>query len=113
VVVVGAGNSAGQAVLSLAGAGARVASAVRGGSLADRMSAYLVERVERHPLVDVRLRAQVTALHEDGGLLAAVTLTDAAATGPDLLAGGRRPDGRGSSATRSRSRRAPPALRGG
>lgn len=78
VVVVGAGNSAGQAVLNLAGAGARVTMAVRGGSLAERMSAYLVARIAQHPLVDVRLHTQVTALHERGGLLAAVTLADAA-----------------------------------
>ena len=78
VVVVGAGNSAGQAVLNLAAAGARVTMAVRGDSLADRMSAYLVERIARHPLIDVRLRTQVTALDEKEGLLAAVELTDAA-----------------------------------
>lgn len=41
------------------------------------MSAYLVERVERHPLVDVRLRSQVTELHDDRDRLAGVTLTDA------------------------------------
>ncbi|HEU5362321.1 MAG TPA: NAD(P)/FAD-dependent oxidoreductase [Gaiellaceae bacterium] len=78
VVVVGAGNSAGQAVMNLAAAGARVTMAVRGGSLAEKMSAYLVERIERHPLVEVRLRTQVTALDDAGGRLAAVTLTDSA-----------------------------------
>jgi thioredoxin reductase (NADPH) len=78
VVVVGGGNSAGQAVMNLAGAGAHVTMAVRGESLGDKMSAYLVERVERHPLVDVRLGTQVTALDEVGGRLAAVTLSDAA-----------------------------------
>jgi thioredoxin reductase (NADPH) len=130
VVVVGAGNSAGQAVMNLAGAGARVTMAVRGESLAEKMSAYLVERIERQPLVDVRLRTRVTGLDDDGGRLAAVTLTDGAGaseqvparalflclggvphtewatgigvhvndagyvlTGPDLLVGGRRPDG--------------------
>jgi thioredoxin reductase (NADPH) len=41
------------------------------------MSAYLVERIERHPLVDVRLRTEVTALRESDGRLAAVTLADA------------------------------------
>jgi thioredoxin reductase (NADPH) len=130
VVVVGGGNSAGQAVLNLAHAGAHVTAAVRGASLGARMSAYLVVRIERHPLVDVRLRTEVTALGESGGRLAAVTLTDAGGateevparalflciggaprtgwadgdgvrlnesgyvlTGPDLLAGGRRPEG--------------------
>jgi thioredoxin reductase (NADPH) len=77
VVVVGAGNSAGQAVMNLAGAGARVTMAVRGERLEDSMSAYLVERVDRHPLIDVRLRTQVTEVHDDNGQLAAVTLTDA------------------------------------
>jgi thioredoxin reductase (NADPH) len=76
VIVVGAGNSAGQAVLNLADAGARVTIAVRGGSLGERMSGYLVGRIERNPLVDVRLRTQVTSLEESGGRLTGVTLTD-------------------------------------
>jgi thioredoxin reductase (NADPH) len=80
VVVVGAGNSAGQAVMNLAAAGARVTMAVRGGSLGERMSAYLVERIERHPLIEVRLRTQVSALDENGGRLASVELTDAGGT---------------------------------
>jgi thioredoxin reductase (NADPH) len=76
VVVVGAGNSAGQAVMNLADAGAHVTMAVRGGSLGERMSAYLVERVRRHPLIDVRLQTHVTALADSDGRLARVTLTD-------------------------------------
>jgi thioredoxin reductase (NADPH) len=78
VVVVGAGNSAGQAVMNLAAAGARVTMAVRGGSLAERMSAYLVERIERHPSIEVRLRTRVSALEEANGRLASVELADAA-----------------------------------
>lgn len=130
VVVVGAGNSAGQAVMNLAKAGARVTMVVRGESLARSMSAYLVERIGRHPLIDVRLRSQVTELHVSGEHLAGVTIADAGGatqrraaralfvciggeprtawaadagvrtdaagyvlTGPDLLDGGRRPDG--------------------
>ena len=57
MVVIGAGNSAGQAVMNLANAGARVTMVVRGDRLGRTMSAYLVERVERHPLIDVRLRS--------------------------------------------------------
>ena len=75
VVVVGAGNSAGQAVLHLANAGAKVVQAVRGDRLGKTMSAYLVDRIESHPLIDVRLHTQVTAIHGDG-TLRAVTLTD-------------------------------------
>src|SRR3954451_2827305 len=73
VVVVGAGNSAGQAVMDLANAGARVEMVVRGESLARSMSAYLVERIRQHPLVTVRLRTEVVALHEREGELAGVT----------------------------------------
>jgi thioredoxin reductase (NADPH) len=68
VIVVGAGNSAGQAVLNLANAGARVKTLVRGDRLGKTMSAYLVERIEAHPLIDVRYSTQVRQLHADGEL---------------------------------------------
>jgi thioredoxin reductase (NADPH) len=75
VVVVGAGNSAGQAVLNLGNAGARVRMLVRGDRLSKTMSAYLVERIERHPLIDVRLRTEVAEVHaEAGGHLTALTV---------------------------------------
>jgi thioredoxin reductase (NADPH) len=77
VVVIGAGNSAGQAVMNLGDAGARVTMVVRGDDLGKSMSAYLVERIERHPLIDVRLETRVTALHGAGGSLGGVTITDA------------------------------------
>src|SRR5919197_2743907 len=53
VVVVGAGNSAGQAVLNFANQTARVTMLVRGDRLSKSMSAYLIERIEQHPLIDV------------------------------------------------------------
>jgi thioredoxin reductase (NADPH) len=74
VMVVGAGNSAGQAVMNLATAGARVCMVVRGDSLSKSMSAYLVERVEKHPNIDVRLGTRVAELHEAGGRLRDVTI---------------------------------------
>ena len=80
VTVVGAGNSAGQAVLNLANAGARVTMIVRGDRLGKTLSAYLVERIEQHPLIDIHLRTQVTALHERAGQLDAVTTTTADGT---------------------------------
>ena len=46
VVVVGAGNSAGQAVLNFANQTARVTMLVRGDRLSKSMSAYLIERIE-------------------------------------------------------------------
>jgi thioredoxin reductase (NADPH) len=76
VVVVGAGNSAGQAVINLANAGARVKMLVRGDRLGKSMSAYLVKRIESHPLIDVRLRTELTGVHAEGGRLAGVTFVD-------------------------------------
>jgi thioredoxin reductase (NADPH) len=77
VVVVGAGNSAGQAVMSMAGAAARVKMLVRGAALGRSMSAYLVDRIAAHPLIDVRLRTQLAAVDADDGRLAGVTVRDA------------------------------------
>ena len=77
VVVVGAGNSAGQAVLNFANATARVTMLVRGDRLEKTMSAYLIERIQRHPLIDVHLESQLTQLHANGDELTAVTFADA------------------------------------
>jgi thioredoxin reductase (NADPH) len=76
VVVVGAGNSAGQAVLNFANQTARVTMVVRGDRLSKSMSAYLIERIEQHPLIDVHLETQLTELHTSDGALSAVTFTD-------------------------------------
>src|SRR5947208_4664368 len=70
VVVVGAGNSAGQAGLNFANNGAHVTMLVRGDRLGKTMSAYLIERIEQHPLIDVRLETRLTELHENGDRLA-------------------------------------------
>jgi thioredoxin reductase (NADPH) len=77
VVVVGAGNSAGQAVLNLAQAGARVTMLVRGDRLDKTMSAYLVERIERCETIDVRLRTQLARVHADEGRVAGVSVAPA------------------------------------
>jgi thioredoxin reductase (NADPH) len=76
-VVVGAGNSAGQAVMSLAGAGARVRMVVRGDSLARKMSAYLVERIEAEPGVEVMLGSEVTGVRGSDGKLSRVAVARA------------------------------------
>ncbi len=68
VVVIGAGNSAGQAVLNLASAGARVRMLVRGAALARTMSAYLVERIAAEGLIDVRYGTELVAAHGDSRL---------------------------------------------
>ena len=86
VVVVGAGNSAGQAVMHLAETGAHVTMLVRGERLGKSMSAYLVHRIERHPHVDVRLRTRIEAVDSDDGRLAAVRIADAAGASERLVA---------------------------
>ena len=65
VVVVGAGNSAGQAVADLADVAAKVTMAVRGGDLGATMSRYLVDRIRAHPNVEVRTQTEVVAIEAD------------------------------------------------
>jgi thioredoxin reductase (NADPH) len=62
VVIVGGGNSAGQAAVWLAGRGHPVTIAIRGTDLADSMSQYLVGRITGQPGIEVRLRTEVRAL---------------------------------------------------
>jgi thioredoxin reductase (NADPH) len=62
VVVVGGGNSAGQAALFLAEAGSQVSVVIRGSDLGRNMSRYLVNRIEAEARIDVHVNAQVTAL---------------------------------------------------
>jgi thioredoxin reductase (NADPH) len=59
VYVVGAANSAGQAALHLAGFARRVVMVVRGRSLRDSMSQYLVDRVLTTDNIDVRYHCEI------------------------------------------------------
>jgi thioredoxin reductase (NADPH) len=74
-VVIGGGNSAGQAAMFLSRRAARVHLVVRGPSLAASMSDYLIERIRKNDAITVHFNAQVTALHGDD-TLEAVTLRD-------------------------------------
>jgi thioredoxin reductase (NADPH) len=65
VVVVGGGNSAGQAAIFLSQGGCPVTLIIRGGDLGKDMSRYLVERIESDPHVTLRTRATVVALEGD------------------------------------------------
>jgi thioredoxin reductase (NADPH) len=61
IIVVGAGNSAGQAAIFLS-QHSRVHLLVRGDSLAASMSRYLSRRIEETPQIEVRLNTEVVAL---------------------------------------------------
>jgi thioredoxin reductase (NADPH) len=76
-VIVGGGNSAGQAATFLADRGHRVTVVVRGGDLRASMSEYLVERIEEQPAIEV-LRHSAVAAVEGGGRLERVVVRDAA-----------------------------------
>jgi thioredoxin reductase (NADPH) len=65
VVVVGGGNSAGQAAMFMAGRASCVRLVCRGRDLADSMSQYLVERLRHAPNVKIEMSTQVTALEGD------------------------------------------------
>ena len=51
VIVVGGGNSAGQAAVYLAQASKRVHMLVRANGLAESMSRYLIRRIEQNPAI--------------------------------------------------------------
>ncbi len=65
VMIVGAGNSAGQAAVYLAERTNKVIMMVRKGELAETMSRYLVRRIEESPSIEVRTRCEVVAV--EGG----------------------------------------------
>lgn len=68
VIVVGGGNSAGQAAVFLAQTTGRVHMLVRSGGLAESMSRYLIRRIEDNPKIDVRTHTHITALDGHGDL---------------------------------------------
>jgi thioredoxin reductase (NADPH) len=68
VVVVGGGNSAGQAAMHLARFATRVTILVRSESLAASMSEYLVTSIDRTPNIEVRYHAAVADGGGDGRL---------------------------------------------
>ena len=65
VVVVGGGNSAGQAAVFLAQSARRVHMLVRSDGLADTMSRYLIRRIEEHPAIVVHVRTEIVGLEGD------------------------------------------------
>jgi thioredoxin reductase (NADPH) len=68
VVVVGGGNSAGQAAIYLAQQRCRVAIVIRRDTLEHTMSHYLIERIDADDRIEVRTHTEVRALAGDGHL---------------------------------------------
>ena len=74
VVLTGAGNSAGQAVVFLAPKVKKLWMVVRGHSLEASMSQYLIDRIRALPNVEVVLRTEICGLGGTEGVLDSVTL---------------------------------------
>ncbi len=76
VVIIGGGNSAGQAAMFLSRSARCVRLLVRGASLASSMSSYLSSRLAADPAITIEYGAEVSALH-GGERLDAVTIRNA------------------------------------
>jgi thioredoxin reductase (NADPH) len=70
VVLVGGGNSAGQAAVFLSGHARKVHMVIRGGGLGASMSRYLIERIEAAPNIELMFNAEIIGLEggKDGSL---------------------------------------------
>jgi thioredoxin reductase (NADPH) len=70
VVLVGGGNSAGQAAVFLSGHARKIYMIIRGGGLGASMSRYLIERIEATPNIELIFNTEVVALEgrDDGSL---------------------------------------------
>jgi thioredoxin reductase (NADPH) len=67
-VVIGGGNSAGQAAMFLSRTAAHVHVLVRGTSLASSMSDYLSSRLMSNPRISVHFGSEISDLHGEGAL---------------------------------------------
>jgi thioredoxin reductase (NADPH) len=68
VIVVGGGNSAGQAAVFLARTARKVYVLVRSAGLADTMSRYLIRRIEESPEIELLSRTEIVGLDGNGHL---------------------------------------------
>jgi thioredoxin reductase (NADPH) len=77
VIVIGGGNSAGQAAVFLAETAHKVYMLVRGKTLSETMSRYLTQRITKHPKIELHLEAELLSL-EGHSYLERVTWIDRA-----------------------------------
>jgi len=68
IIVVGGGNSAGQAAVFLAQTARKVHMLVRSNQLADTMSRYLIQRIEENPGIEIHFRTEIVGLDGDSHL---------------------------------------------
>jgi len=68
VVVVGGGNSAGQAAVFLSQTASKVYMLVRGPELSITMSRYLIQRITENPRIELHVNTEITALDGDACL---------------------------------------------
>ena len=79
-IIIGGGNSAGQAAMFLCRTASRVRLLVRGQSLAASMSSYLSSRLAAEPTITIEYGAEVSALHGDDHLEAVTIRRGASGT---------------------------------
>jgi thioredoxin reductase (NADPH) len=65
VVVIGGGNSAGQAAVYLSETAGKVHMLVRANCLSETMSRYLIQRIEENPQIDLHYATEIVALEGD------------------------------------------------
>jgi thioredoxin reductase (NADPH) len=85
ILVVGAGNSAGQGAMFFSRYARKVTIVARGGALATSMSRYLVDRIEATENVEVLTGARLVGVHGDGRL-ESVTLSGPGGVTRDVAA---------------------------
>lgn len=68
VIVIGGGNSAGQAAVFLAPTTRRVHMVIRSGGLVESMSRYLIRRIEDNPKIVLHTHTEIIALEGNGHL---------------------------------------------
>jgi thioredoxin reductase (NADPH) len=68
VIVIGGGNSAGQAAVCRAETARKVYMLVRGKMLSDTMSRYLTQRIIEHPAIELHLESELVSLEGDSHL---------------------------------------------
>jgi thioredoxin reductase (NADPH) len=68
VIVIGGGNSAGQAAVFLAETAHRVYMLVRGKTLSETMSRYLTQRITENPVIELHFETELQSLEGDSRL---------------------------------------------